>query len=57
MPDELRCTLSWQDLAYWIPLSAERKQLISDGMPEAAIAEALAAGDEEERGLPLPSVR
>ena len=55
--DELRCTLSWNDLAYWIPLSAERKKIISDHMSATDIEEALATGDEYERGLPKPTIR
>lgn len=55
--EELRCTLSWNDLAYWIPLSAERRQIISNRMSATDIEEALATGDEYERGIPKPTIR
>lgn len=55
--EELRCTLSWNDLAYWIPLSVERRQIISDRMSATHIEEALATGDEHERGIPKPTIR
>ena len=55
--EELRCSLSWNNLAYWIPLSAERKQIISNEMSATEIEEALATGDEYERGIPKPTVR
>ena len=53
---ECRCTLSWKDLEYWIPLTAERKEMISDEMSAEEIANKLATGDEQDRGLPLPTV-
>ena len=54
--NDLRCTLSWSDLEYWIPISAERKELISDHMSAAEMASKLAIGDEQDRGLPLPTI-
>ena len=37
IPDELRCGLSWQDLAYFCPLTPERQDLIKTGMSEGEI--------------------
>lgn len=57
LPEELRCSLAWKDLTYSIALSSnERKSDIKSGMSSEEMAAILSSGDEEERGLPLPTV-
>ena len=51
LPEELRCSLGWKDLAYYVPVSAT-----SASNDPKELANELAAGDEEPRGLPLPTV-
>ena len=56
IPLELRCDLSWKDLAFFCPLTPERRSLITTGMSETEIRKIIAAGDEEDRGYPLPTI-
>ena len=56
IPEEERCNLSWKNLEYFIPLSAERRALITDQMSLEEMQKHLAAGDEEERGFTLPKL-
>ena len=56
IPEEQRCSLEWEDLSYFIPLSAERKAQIDPKMTLEQVRECLAVGDEEERGFPKPTL-
>jgi len=56
IPEELRCSLSWQDLTYFCPLTSERQSLITTEMSETEIRRIIQAGDEEDRGYPLPTI-
>ena len=56
IPEAERCTLAWKNLEYFIPLSAERRALITDRMSFEEMQKHLAAGDEEERGFTLPKL-
>lgn len=49
IPDELRCSLSWQDLAYFVPLNNSRS-------PDTANVTEEIRSTAEEMGLPLPTV-
>lgn len=51
LPEELRCSLEWQDLAFYVPVSSEFGK-----KDPSELACLLASGDEEPRGLPLPTV-
>lgn len=49
IPDELRCSLSWQDLAYFVPLNNSRSSATANVTEEIR-------STAKEMGLPLPTV-
>ena len=56
LPDESRCALSWKDLAYFIPLTDEQKSLVQGKTDLIEMGKLLAQRDDDERGLPIPTV-
>ena len=56
LPEECRCSISWKDLEYFIPLSSEQQGLIKNAKDKTEMGQALAQRDDVERGLPLPTV-
>ena len=62
LPEECRCSLSWRDLSYFIPLSHEQKKL-TKGIAAARTddllfekGKVLAQRDDYEKGVPIPTL-
>lgn len=54
--EEVKCSLSWKDLSYFIPLPQEKQYLQKQGLSLQQISEGLATGMEQDKGVPLPKV-